>query len=314
MQGSIAIDAPAPDLRRRDYHRLLVVGDERAERFARVRGGSGWAVTSVAVRSEWLSTRPWDEVVVDAASLDALRETHPEVLRRARRVWVVPSEETAAEAPANPFAHPLPLVGRVLKRTLDIVLALAGLFMAMPVLLLAIVAVRLDSPGPALFSQVRVGVNGRRFRLYKLRTMHVNNDDKVHREYMARLIAGAGERCDGIYKLVHDPRVTRLGRTLRRFSVDELPQLWNVLIGNMSLVGPRPPLPHETELYPARAWARLRVKPGITGPWQISGRCELSFEDMVSLDVCYWQRWRLRTDIAILLKTPRVVVSARGAA
>ncbi len=179
---------------------------------------------------------------------------------------------------------------------------------------LAALAVRLTSPGPALFVQTRVGRHGRHYRLYKLRTMYQGNDDRAHRAYVARLIAGAGERCDGVYKLVDDPRITRVGRVLRKLSIDELPQLWNVLKGDMSLVGPRPPLPHETELYPARAWGRLRVKPGITGLWQVSGRCELSFEDMVSLDVRYWQRWSFLSDLRILLKTPGTVFSRRGAA
>jgi lipopolysaccharide/colanic/teichoic acid biosynthesis glycosyltransferase len=175
-------------------------------------------------------------------------------------------------------------------------------------------AVRWDSRGPAIFRQVRMGANGRRFQLYKLRTMHHGNDDRVHREYVAQLITGGGQRHDRMYKLVDDPRVTRVGRVLRHFSIDEVPQLWNVLKGDMSLVGPRPPLPHETQLYSASAWRRLRVKPGITGLWQVSGRSELSFDEMVSLDVSYWRRWSLRSDLAILLKTPRTVLSGRGAA
>jgi lipopolysaccharide/colanic/teichoic acid biosynthesis glycosyltransferase len=213
----------------------------------------------------------------------------------------------------NPFAHPLPLVGRVVKRAMDIALALIGLILVLPVMVVAMLAVRLDSPGPALFKQVRIGENGRRFRLYKLRTMRHGNDDRIHRQYMARLIAGTGERCGDVYKLLHDPRITRVGRFLRKMSIDEVPQLWNVLKGDMSLIGPRPPVPHEVELYNAAAWRRLRVKPGITGLWQVSGRCQLSFEDMVSLDVRYWQQWTLLKDIAIALKTPRTVLSGKGA-
>jgi lipopolysaccharide/colanic/teichoic acid biosynthesis glycosyltransferase len=217
-------------------------------------------------------------------------------------------------APPAIAANPLPTGGRIVKRALDIVLALVGLVLVLPALIVAMVAVRLDSPGPVLFRQIRVGLNGRRFRLYKLRTMYHGSDDRVHREYVARLIAGADERNDGIYKLTRDPRITRVGRFLRQYSIDEVPQLWNVLKGDMSLVGPRPALPHETELYPAGAWARVRVKPGITGLWQVSGRCELSFEDMVSLDVRYWQRWTLLQDFLILLKTPKTIFSGRGAA
>jgi lipopolysaccharide/colanic/teichoic acid biosynthesis glycosyltransferase len=315
-QGSIAIEAAAPDVRRRRERRLLVVGDERAQGLARTaRGAGGWAVTSIEdIDAGWVSGKPWDEVVVDAASLEQVRDRHPEILRKAGRVWVVPEDDTGAQAAANPFQHPFPVAGRLVKRTLDIVLSLVGLLLVLPVLIVAMAVVRYDSAGPALFKQVRVGANGRRFRLYKLRSMHHGNDDRAHREYFARLIAGDGERRDGVYKLTDDPRITRVGRFLRRFSIDELPQLWNVLIGDMSLVGPRPPLPHETELYPARAWARLRVRPGVTGPWQVSGRCELSFDEMVALDVGYWQEWSLRRDIAILLKTPKAAVSARGAA
>ena len=227
------------------------------------------------------------------------------------RTLLVDGDEPVRDALS---AHPLPAGGRVMKRAIDIVLALVGLLLVLPVLVAAMVAIRLDTPGGAVFKQIRVGRNGRPFRLYKLRTMHQGNDDRVHREYVARLIAGSRERNDGIYKLTRDPRITRIGRLLRQYSIDELPQLWNVLKGDMSLVGPRPALPHETDLYPPDAWARLRVKPGITGLWQVSGRCELSFEDMVSLDVRYWQRWTLLQDIVILLKTPKTVVSRRGAA
>ncbi|MDQ3895752.1 MAG: sugar transferase [Actinomycetota bacterium] len=256
----------------------------------------------------------WNEVVVGADALDRLRTDHPEILQHAPRIRVVPAEGADLGRASSPFAHPLPTAGRLAKRALDVVLAFAGLVAVLPVLLVAMVAVRFDSRGPAVFRQVRIGVDGRRFRLYKLRTMYQGNDDRAHRAYVARLIAGAGERCDGVYKLVDDPRITRVGRVLRKLSIDELPQLWNVLKGDMSLVGPRPPLPHETELYPARAWGRLRVKPGITGLWQVSGRCELSFEDMVSLDVRYWQRWSFLSDLRILLKTPGTVFSRRGAA
>ena len=197
---------------------------------------------------------------------------------------------------------------------MDVVLALAALIVSLPILVLALVAVKCDSPGPAFFRQTRVGANGQRFRLIKVRTMLHGNDDAGHRAYMAALMAGTAEQRGGMYKLVDDPRVTRVGRLLRRFSIDELPQLWNVLRGEMSVVGPRPPLVSEVELYGARAWERLRVKPGITGLWQVSGRCRLSFEQMVELDVEYWQRWTLGLDLVILLKTPGAVLSGAGAA
>ena len=312
MQGSIAINAPRAEPRVGAEKTLLVLGTERARELATLVTRPGWTVT-ISHPGGPVPLGHWQELLVDAAVLDEVRTVHPEVLQRARRIWVVP-EEGPIEARSNPFANPLPRAGRVVKRALDIVLALVGLLAVLPVLLVAMAAVRLDSPGPALFRQVRMGANGRRFRLYKLRTMRHGNDDRAHRAFVARLIAGDGERCDGLYKLVHDPRITRVGRVLRNLSIDEIPQLWNVLVGDMSLVGPRPPLPHETELYPANAWERLRVKPGITGLWQVSGRGELSFDEMVSLDVRYWQAWSLRSDLRILLKTPGTVLSRRGAA
>jgi len=294
---------------------LLVIGDENVRSLAaEAPQRIGREVTAVVADPEDAVHHRWDELLIDAPSLDYVRSAHPGILRRARRVWVVAHDAVHAHHWANPFVHPWPLAGRALKRTLDIVLSLLGLVLALPVLVVAMLAVRLDSPGPALFKQVRVGSNGRRFTFYKLRTMQHGNDDRAHRKYVARLIAGADERYGEVYKLVHDPRVTRVGRFLRQYSVDEVPQLWNVLKGDMSLVGPRPSLPHETELYPAEAWARLRVKPGITGLWQVSGRSALSFDEMVSLDVRYWQHWSLWSDLWILLRTPRTVLAGRGTA
>jgi len=181
-------------------------------------------------------------------------------------------------------------------------------------LIAAVVAIKVDSRGPILFRQERLGADGKRFTMLKLRTMKVDNDDREHREYMARLIRGEAEQHDGLFKLTKDNRVTRAGAFLRRYSIDELPQLWNVLNGDMSLVGPRPALPHEVALYDERAWQRLRVQPGLTGLWQVSGRCDLSFEEMVTLDVAYWQNWNIFRDIDILIKTPTVVLGGKGAA
>ena len=311
-QGSIAINLLRTEPRARRENTVVVVGDDRVRELVDAAWRrSGWSVAAFDPGG-FLPIGTGHDLVVQAAALDEVRQGHPHVLQGARRVWVVP-EDVDGGPTANPFANPLPPAGRLVKRALDVTIAMVGLLLVLPVLLPAMVAVRLDSPGPVLFRQTRMGANGRRFRLYKLRTMHHGNDDRAHREYVAKLITGAGERCNDVYKLVHDPRITRLGRLLRSWSIDELPQLWNVLRGDMSLVGPRPPLPHETELYPARAWGRLRVKPGVTGLWQVSGRCELSFEDMVSLDVRYWQRWSILSDLRILLKTPRTVLSRKGA-
>jgi lipopolysaccharide/colanic/teichoic acid biosynthesis glycosyltransferase len=302
--------------RRRAPTGLLVVGDGTVR--AQV-DAMGWRRRRRIVGTvhpsnlEAATTEGWDELVVDGTVLDRFVAARPDLLRRARRTWVVPAPARPPEA-VRLFVDPIPPVGRALKRALDVVLALLGLLLVLPVLAVAVVAVRFDSPGPALFRQVRVGANGRRFRLYKLRTMQHGNQDACHLSYVARLIDGTAERCDGLFKLTHDPRVTRAGRFLRRYSIDELPQLWNVVRGEMSLVGPRPPLPAEIEMYSAPAWDRLRVKPGLTGLWQVSGRAALSFDEMVSLDVLYWRQWSLRADAAILLRTPRTVLTGKGTA
>ena len=204
--------------------------------------------------------------------------------------------------------------GRAFKRTLDVAGALALLIVTLPLFLVLMVAVRLDSSGGAIFSQERCGKDGRRFRIHKFRTMVADNDDSAHRAYTAALIRGAATANDGVFKLVDDPRITRVGRFLRKTSLDELPQLWNVLKGDMSLVGPRPALPHEVDLYDDRARLRMKVKPGVTGLWQVSGRCETSFGEMIDLDVEYWMNWRPTLDLKILLRTPVAVLSGRGAA
>jgi lipopolysaccharide/colanic/teichoic acid biosynthesis glycosyltransferase len=223
-------------------------------------------------------------------------------------------EPTAPPRRGHAFEHPFGRRARAVKRGLDIVLATVGLVLSLPVLLAAMVAVRCESRGPMLFRQVRVGANGRRFCLLKIRTMYDRAPDQSHREYVAALMHGRAPLHRGMYKLADDPRITKVGRLLRRFSLDELPQFLNVLKGDMSLVGPRPPLVGEVDLYSDEAWARLRVKPGMTGLWQVSGRSRLSFAEMITLDVRYWQQWSLRLDVTILLKTPRVVLSGSGAA
>lgn len=210
--------------------------------------------------------------------------------------------------------NPLPLIGRSVKRLVDVVLATVCLVLSLPVLLVVALAVRRDSAGPALFKQVRVGADGRPFTLFKFRSMVHGNNDAEHRRYVTRFIRGSAERNDGLFKLVDDPRITRVGRVLRQTSLDELPQLWNVLRGEMSLIGPRPPLPAEVAQYSDEAWQRLRVKPGLTGLWQVSGRSNLSFDEMVALDVRYWQQWSPLLDLTILLKTPKTVLTGAGTA
>jgi lipopolysaccharide/colanic/teichoic acid biosynthesis glycosyltransferase len=211
--------------------------------------------------------------------------------------------------------------GAVLGRTADLVLAALLLLILAPVLLAVTLAIRLDSPGPALFRQRRLGRGMRPFMVNKFRTMGPEADEAPHREYVRALIGGEAEPtpCDGsgdetLFKLVVDDRVTRVGRFLRRYSLDEMPQLFNVVLGHMSLVGPRPVIEYEVELYPAWYHERFAVKPGLTGLWQVSGRNEKTYEEMVELDVEYVRRRSAALDALILIKTGRVVLGGKGAA
>lgn len=193
------------------------------------------------------------------------------------------------------------------KLALDrIAAALALLLLALPMLLIALI-IRLDSPGPVLYRQVRVGRRGRKFTIYKFRSM-VDGAE----ELLDALAESTGQENQPIFKLRRDPRVTRFGNLLRRSSLDELPQLINVVRGEMSLVGPRPPLTHEVERYEPWQRARLEAVPGMTGLWQISGRSNLSFEEMVSLDIMYIDHWSLLLDLTVLIRTIPAVLSTRG--
>ena len=193
------------------------------------------------------------------------------------------------------------------KRALDLAVA-AVLFAALaPVLAVLMLLVRATSAGPALFRQQRLGRDQRPFTMLKLRTMHVGRDDRIHREYVTGLLSPGGEAFAapgrGLYKLDADPRVTRVGGWLRRTSLDELPQLCNVLRGQMSLVGPRPVLPWEAELFGEAYRRRFAVKPGLTGLWQVSGRSRLSMATALELDVEYVARRSFRLDLVILIRT-----------
>jgi lipopolysaccharide/colanic/teichoic acid biosynthesis glycosyltransferase len=171
----------------------------------------------------------------------------------------------------------------------------------------------LDSPGPILFRQQRIGLGGSAFVMYKFRTMKVDSDAGIHQAYYSDLMSGTVEPSNGLFKLSHDPRVTNSGGLLRRFSLDELPQLINVLRGDMSLVGPRPPIPYEVEQYGPREWLRLKVTPGLSGLWQVSGRNQLDFQQMIDLDLAYIERWSIWLDLWIMARTPFVVLAAHGA-
>ena len=196
----------------------------------------------------------------------------------------------------------------------------AILLLLLSPLLVAIAAIiKLTSDGPVLFRQERIGRLGQRFNCLKFRTMYQNNDPKIHHDYVQQYIKGNSEPTSEtgapiVYKITQDPRVTPIGRFLRKSSLDEVPQFLNVLQGTMSLVGPRPPVPYEFEIYDV--WHRrrvLEVKPGITGLWQISGRSRLTFDDMVRLDLQYCRTWSLWLDVKILLATPGAVISGDGA-
>jgi exopolysaccharide biosynthesis polyprenyl glycosylphosphotransferase len=195
----------------------------------------------------------------------------------------------------------------VIKRSIDVALSLAGLLVLSPVFLLIALAIKLTSPGPVLYRQVRAGLNGRTFVLLKFRSMC--RDAEAGRQTLAAF----NEMTGPVFKMKHDPRVTSVGRFLRWFSLDELPQLWSVLKGDMSIVGPRPPLPEEVVAY--RRWQRRRLsmKPGLTCLWQVNGRNQIDFEEWMKLDMAYIDNWSLSLDLKILARTVSAVLLARGA-
>ena len=229
--------------------------------------------------------------------------------------------------PADPRLYPDLLKGdgsrrisRAIKRTMDIVGSTMALILLSPLFILISALIKLSSKGPILFKQKRVGQYGRRFTFLKFRSMHFMSDSRIHEDYIKGFIAGSGgqpesdKSLSALYKLRDDPRVTSVGKVLRKTSLDELPQFINVLKGHMSLVGPRPPIPYEFEAYDRWHTSRLlEAKPGITGLWQVNGRSKTKFDDMVRLDLRYARNCSLWLDLKILLKTPRAVLSGEGA-
>ena len=231
-----------------------------------------------------------------------------------------------SERPSNPTLYPdlekrqeSNRIGRFTKRLLDVLGSLTLLVLLSPVFLAIAAAVKLTSRGPILFRQKRVGEHGTPFTFLKFRSMYVNNDSSQHKEYVRQLIAGQAAKQtnaegEAIFKLTNDPRITTVGGFLRRTSLDELPQFINVLRGDMSLVGPRPPVPYEVEAY--ATWHRLRLleaKPGITGLWQVQGRSRVGFDDMVRLDLRYARNCSPWLDLKILVRTPKAVIAGGGA-
>ncbi|MGB6387198.1 MAG: sugar transferase [Terriglobales bacterium] len=231
------------------------------------------------------------------------------------------------ERPSNPTLYPdlekrqeSNRPARAIKRMIDVLGSLSLLAILSPVFLLIAAAVKLSSHGPVLFHQKRIGEHGTPFVFLKFRSMYMNNDSSKHEAYVRQLISGQAEKKSangtekGVFKLTNDPRITPVGKFLRRSSLDELPQLINVLRGDMSLVGPRPPVPYEVEAY--ATWHRRRLleaKPGITGLWQVYGRSRVEFDDMVRLDLRYARDCSPLLDLKILLQTPRAVMSGDGA-
>ena len=206
------------------------------------------------------------------------------------------------------FRSPLSSAARFVKRSSDLVVSLAALIVLAPLWLLIALLIKLDSRGPIFYKQERVGMDGRVFLFYKFRSMRPGSDDARHREFQEKYIKGEpdsnlGDLTRPAYKLRADDRVTRLGKVLRKTSLDELPQLFNVLRGDMSVVGPRPPIPYEVESYELWHRKRLDMKPGITGLWQVSGRNRLTFDEMVRMDLYYIENWSLLLDVKIILQT-----------
>jgi len=238
-------------------------------------------------------------------------------------------DQDKSDRPSNPTLYPdlsrghsLAKLFSVTKRVMDITGSLLLLTISSPLLFTVAVAVKLSSKGPILYRQQRVGQYGKPFTFLKFRSMYVNNDPTVHKNYVLKLIAGEAQRhpgnsngdCASVYKLTQDDRITRLGAFLRRTSLDELPQFFNVLRGEMSLVGPRPAIPYEVAAY--QTWHRrrlLEVKPGITGLWQVDGRGRVEFDEMVRLDLRYAREWSPWLDLKILFRTPRAVILGTGA-
>lgn len=270
--------------------------------------------------------RAIEQCGADSVAISAGVQLHPQTLRHlgwelaARNIGLIMAP--ALTDIAGPRIHTqqvagLPLIHvttptleggqRVAKRMFDVIVSGMMLLAAAPLMLLLAIVVKVDSPGPILFRQERVGMEGDRFQMLKFRSMVIDAEQRLAQ--LAQRNEGSGV----LFKMKEDPRVTRAGKLLRKFSLDELPQLLNILIGSMSLVGPRPPLPTEVEAYEHDVRRRLLVKPGLTGLWQVSGRSNLSWQDSVRLDLYYVENWSLAGDLIILLRTVRAVFRGTGA-
>ncbi|MHB1134958.1 MAG: sugar transferase [Chloroflexota bacterium] len=301
-----------PDL---GYEVLGFLDDERTDDIGRFR-----ALGPVASLPEVLAELGAQEVIValpSASHAETARILH-HCARHGVAFRLVPDfHDLTLDRVEVAYLHGLPLIGprepalsglnRLLKRGIDLAIVAAALTVLSPLLLLVALAIKIDSPGPVLFKQLRVGRGGRQFWFYKFRSMRADAEEAFWQLVEQNEVSGP------IFKIRNDPRITRVGRFIRRASIDELPQFLNVLQGDMSLVGPRPPLPHEVERYEDWHRRRLAASPGITGLWQVSGRSELSFDEMVLLDQWYIENWTLGLDLMIILRTIPAVLLERGA-
>ncbi|MBV8552991.1 MAG: sugar transferase [Acidobacteriaceae bacterium] len=311
------------------YHLVIVGGQEKASKLARMlKEGSLFRIEITAQLSEdecahklptLLDERIVDEVIfhVDSSKLAALEEVFlqcdEEGVRTRVSVDFFPhvnsdiSFDRVGDAPLLTFsAAPLDDVRLLLKRFFDIVISTAGLILLSPLFAVVAVLIKITSPGPVVYRQDRCGLNGRKFTMYKLRSMVQNADElKADLEHLS-------ER-DIAFKIPHDPRVTPIGRWIRKFSIDELPQLWNVLRGDMSIVGPRPPVPEEVARYERWQRRRLRMRPGLTCLWAVSGRDHIDFISWMKMDICYIENWSLKLDWSIILRTIPHVLAGKGA-
>jgi lipopolysaccharide/colanic/teichoic acid biosynthesis glycosyltransferase len=260
-----------------------------------------------------MSARPTQPV--EGLAVAVLDRTEPALVGTERApTLTVASSRPVAAASGKPSALRSSFV-RGVRRGLDLFAAAVLLLVASPLLIAIAIAIRIDSKGPVLFRQRRVGRGQREFTTFKFRTMCHDADATRHRKYVQTLIGGNSEAERGrLYKLSVDDRVTRVGRLLRSWSLDELPQLINVLRGEMALVGPRPVIPYEVEMYPEDYLRRFAVKPGLTGLWQVSGRNERTYDEMVSFDIEYAEADSLLLDLRILLRTVPVVLRRQGVA
>ena len=347
LLGRILIMELVSTFRRKsvDGHRVLVVGrGEQSVAFARsLRTGAPWnnkLIGHVEVPNDFsvpeaqpvvgqlreldkiLDAQPIDEVVF--AVPDQPPETFEEALRHCEERGVDVLLTMPPDVPragkievAQVTGYDLPMIGMrrtptsegrlLLKRLLDLSGAIFGLIVLSPLLLATAIIIKVTDPGPIFFSQVRSGRNGRKFRMHKFRSMVVNAE-KLKAE-----LEKLNEMDGPVFKIKHDPRITKIGRFIRKTSIDELPQLFNVLLGDMSLVGPRPPLPSEVAQYKPWQRRRLSVKPGITGPWQVSGRNNIDFEEWMRMDLEYIDNWSLWLDLRIIFMTIPVVLIHKGA-